>query len=267
MEKMNANRDLIWGMALSLLIHGAFLGLSFSPGSQRSTLPHQSMPLEISLVKLKGYEDARPKMKFVPLSQPERVGHSLSISKRKVTKRRGKWPARLGNKPIPFVREKPIIPPYEKTLAQPPQPLSPAPQRKGEDKAPQPWGKSLLVSPLPSAENHLEGGDLKASLIPKGGDSAGSRHITLAKPRYDGNPKPPYPRIARRRGYEGIVVLKVEILRSGRVGELRVKRSSGHHILDKSALKTVKKWKFIPAKRGEDPIRMWAEIPIKFELE
>ncbi|MFQ6078414.1 MAG: energy transducer TonB [Thermodesulfobacteriota bacterium] len=57
------------------------------------------------------------------------------------------------------------------------------------------------------------------------------------------------------------------MLRSGRVGELRVKRSSGHHILDKSALKTVKKWKFIPAKRGEDPIRMWAEIPIKFELE
>jgi protein TonB len=264
---MNANRDLIWGIALSLLVHGAFLGLSFSPGRQRLTFPHQSIPLEISLVKLMGHEDAKPKMKLVPLSQPERVGQSVSISKKKVTKRREKWPVSLGMKPIPVLRGKPMIPLKEKTLTPTPVPLSAAPQQRGEDKAPQPEGKGPLASPVPSAENRLEGGDLKASLMPKEGDSARSRHITLAKPRYDGNPKPSYPRIARRRGYEGIVVLKVEILPSGRVGELRVKRSSGHHILDKSALKTVKKWKFIPAKRGEDPVRMWAEIPIKFELE
>jgi protein TonB len=89
----------------------------------------------------------------------------------------------------------------------------------------------------------------------------------LARPRYDRNPKPRYPRIARRRGYEGLVVLKVEILPDGRVGKVRVKRSSGHHILDKSALKTVKMWRFIPARQGDDPIRMWAEVPIKFDLE
>jgi protein TonB len=63
------------------------------------------------------------------------------------------------------------------------------------------------------------------------------------------------------------VVLKAEILPNGRVGKVRIKRSSGHDILDKSALKAVKKWRFIPAKRGEDPMRIWAEIPIKFELE
>ncbi len=268
---MNANRDLIWGIALSLLVHGAFLGLPFSPRSQRLTLTHQSIPLEISLVKLTGREDARPKMKLVPLSQPERVGQPLSISGRKVTKRRERGPVSLGKKPTPVLREQPIIPPKEKTLVHTPEPLPSAPQRKGEDMVPQAGGdageKALLPSPLPSAENQLEGENLKASLIPKGEDSAGSRRITLARPRYDGNPKPPYPRIARRRGYEGVVVLKVEILPNGRVGELRVKRSSGHHTLDKSALNTVKKWTFIPAKRGEDPIRIWAEIPIKFELE
>jgi len=268
---MNANRDLIWGIALSLLVHGAFLGLPFSPGRQGFTLTHQSIPLEISLVKLKGQGDGRPRMKLVSLSQPERVGQRLSISKRKVTKRREKWPVSFGKNPIPVLREKPIIPLKGKTLSQAQEPLSLAPQRKGEDLAPQPegevGGKRLLPSPLSSAENRLEGEDLKASLIPKGENSAGNRLITLAKPRYDGNPKPPYPRIARRRGYEGVVVLKVEILPNGRVGELRVKKSSGHHILDKSALNTVKKWKFIPAKRGEDPIRIWAEIPIKFEFE
>ena len=271
MEKMNANRDLIWGTALSLLVHGAFFGLPFSPGSQGPTFTHQSIPLEISLVKVKGHDNTRPKMKLVPLSQPQRVRQSLSISKRKVTKRREKSSVDLGKKPIPVLREKPITPLKEKTLTPTSKPLSPAPQRQIEENAPQPGGemreKAPLASPLPSAETPIKGEDFKASLIPKGGDSTKSRPITLARPRYDRNPKPSYPRIARKRGYEGIVVLKVEILDNGRVGQLRVKRSSGHHILDRSALKTVKQWKFIPAKRGENPIRIWAEIPIKFELK
>jgi protein TonB len=271
LEKMNADRDLISGIALSLLVHGAFLGLPFSPGNQRPTLTHQSIPLEISLVKLKGHDDARPKMKLVPLSQPQRVRQGLSISRTKVTKRREKSPVDLGRKPIPVLREKPITPLKEKTLTPTPELLSAAPQRQIEDNAPQPGGemneKAPLASPLPSAETPIKGKDFEASLIPKGGDSSRSRFITLARPRYDRNPKPSYPRIARRRGYEGVVVLKVEILPSGRVGQLRVKRSSGHHILDRSALKTVKQWRFIPAKRGEDPIRIWAEIPIKFELK
>jgi protein TonB len=268
---MNANRDLIWGITLSLLVHGAFLGLSFSPSRQRLTLPHQSIPLEISLVKFMGHEDAKPKMKLVPLSQSERGGQSVSISKRKVTKRREKWPVSLGMQPIPVLSGKPMIPLKEKTLTPTPEPLSPAPQRQIEENAPQPGGemggKASLASSLPSAESPIKEEDFKTSLIPKGGDSPKSRPIILARPRYDRNPKPSYPRIARRRGYEGVVVLKVEILPNGRVGQLRVKRSSGHHILDRSALKTVKQWKFIPAKQGEDPIRIWAEIPIKFELE
>jgi len=268
---MNANRDLIWGTALSLLVHGAFLGLPFSPGGQGPTLTHQSIPLEISFVKLKGHDDARPKMKLVPLSRPQGVRQSLSMSTRKITKRREKSPLDLGKKPIPVLSEKPIDPLKEKTLTPTPEPLSPAPQRQIEENAPQPGGemggKASLASSLPSAESPIKEEDFKTSLIPKGGDSPKSRPIILARPRYDRNPKPSYPRIARRRGYEGVVVLKVEILPNGRVGQLRVKRSSGHHILDRSALKTVKQWKFIPAKQGENPIRIWAEIPIKFELE
>ena len=252
---MNATRDLIWGIALSLLVHGIFLGLPFSPGGQRLIPTHQSIPLEISFVKLEIHEDAPPKTKPIALTQPERVRQSIRVREKKVTKRREKSPIGLGEKPITSLKE-------EKTLTPPPAPLIPAPQPKEEGAE-----KALLASPLPSAENLLEGEEFKASLIPKGRDLSRSRPLTLARPRYDRNPKPPYPSIARRRGFEGVVVLKVEILPNGRVGELRVKRSSGHHILDKSALKTVKRWKFIPAKRGEDPIRIWAEIPIKFKLE
>ena len=85
--------------------------------------------------------------------------------------------------------------------------------------------------------------------------------------RYAGNPKPPYPEEAREKGIEGEVLLRVEVLVDGRVGLIEVKRSSGHEILDQTALSTVKQWKFIPAKRGNGSIPSWVNIPIKFQLQ
>ena len=85
--------------------------------------------------------------------------------------------------------------------------------------------------------------------------------------RYAENPKPPYPVEARKKGMEGEVLLRVEVLANGRVGEIEVKRSSGHDMLDRSALSTVKQWRFIPANRGNGSIPCWVNIPIKFQLQ
>jgi len=85
-------------------------------------------------------------------------------------------------------------------------------------------------------------------------------------PRYAENPKPVYPMEAREKGCEGEVLLRVEVLSNGRVGQIEVKKSSGYEILDQSALTTVKRWRFIPAKKGEVPIPFWVNIPIKFQL-
>ena len=91
--------------------------------------------------------------------------------------------------------------------------------------------------------------------------------IIFIQPRYGENPKPPYPPEARRKGYHGEVLLKVEVLSSGQVGEIEVKKSSGHDVLDRSALNTVRKWKFIPARKGETPVSLWVNIPIRFQLQ
>jgi protein TonB len=91
--------------------------------------------------------------------------------------------------------------------------------------------------------------------------------IVLIHPRYVENPKPLYPGEARTKGYQGEVLLKVEILSNGRVGQMEVKKSSGHEILDRSALSAVKQWKFTPAKKGETAISAWVNIPIKFQLQ
>jgi len=91
--------------------------------------------------------------------------------------------------------------------------------------------------------------------------------VIFVQPKYAENPKPVYPQEAKRKGYEGEVILKVEVLPNGRVGQVEVKSSSGYELLDRSALTTVKKWKFVPAKKGEAPIRLWVNIPVKFQLQ
>lgn len=94
-----------------------------------------------------------------------------------------------------------------------------------------------------------------------------SEEVLMVHPKYAENPRPFYPHEARRKGYEGEVILRVEVLTDGRVGGIEVKRSSGYEILDRSALQAVKQWRFIPAKKGEKAISQWVNIPIKFQLQ
>jgi protein TonB len=50
------------------------------------------------------------------------------------------------------------------------------------------------------------------------------------------------------------------------VGKWRLKKSSGYSILDKSALDSVRTWRFEPAKYRGSPITMWVDVPIRFAL-
>ena len=100
-----------------------------------------------------------------------------------------------------------------------------------------------------------------------GGAGHGNYGTGVSHPRHGENPKPIYPLEAREKGYKGEVLLKVEVLSNGLVGQIEVRRSSGHEILDRSALSTVRRWKFIPANKGGVAIPAWVIIPIKFELQ
>ncbi|MDP2969190.1 MAG: TonB family protein, partial [Deltaproteobacteria bacterium] len=96
--------------------------------------------------------------------------------------------------------------------------------------------------------------------------SLSESEIVFAQPRYSENPKPLYPQEARKKGYEGEILLRVEVLSNGRVGEIEVRRSSGHEVLDRSAVAAVKQWKFVPAKKGETQVPLWVNIPVTFQL-
>lgn len=84
---------------------------------------------------------------------------------------------------------------------------------------------------------------------------------------YLNNPQPVYPMLARRMGWRGKVILNVEVLADGRCGGIRVFQSSGHRILDDTALDSVRNWRFIPARHAGKATSQWFKIPINFSLE
>jgi protein TonB len=73
--------------------------------------------------------------------------------------------------------------------------------------------------------------------------------------------------MARRRGYEGIVVLEVLVNTEGKVADHRILQSCGHSVLDRAAMKSVSKWLFKPGMRGQEKVEMWVKVPIRFELK
>lgn len=99
------------------------------------------------------------------------------------------------------------------------------------------------------------------------GRGASGAVLTAVSPRYRSNDRPAYPLAARLRGYEGMVLLSVEVSADGRVDDLMVKRSSGYEVLDRSALEAVRNWTFEPARRMGQPVRMRVDIPVKFVLQ
>jgi protein TonB len=93
----------------------------------------------------------------------------------------------------------------------------------------------------------------------------------LEPPRYNAaylsNPPPAYPLAARRRGIEGTVLIRSKVSAAGECLRAELKKTSGSDLLDQAALEAVKKWRFVPARRGSQAVVAWVEVPITFKLE
>lgn len=80
------------------------------------------------------------------------------------------------------------------------------------------------------------------------------------------NPKPAYPRISRKRGEQGKVMLRVFVNSDGSPEKIELRASSGFQRLDEAAREAVTHWRFVPAKRGEQAVSAWVVVPIMFSL-
>jgi periplasmic protein TonB len=97
-------------------------------------------------------------------------------------------------------------------------------------------------------------------------DAATLTHID-ARPLYQLNPKPSYPQIARRRGWQGVVLLMVLVSMDGVAEQVSIHESSGYTILDDAALKVVQHWKFLPGIQDGVVTAMEVVVPVHFVLE
>jgi protein TonB len=164
--------------------------------------------------------------------------------------------------PAPKVEErKPeprIEPPKPRPVAKRPKPVEPPPVLAAPVEAPSP----VVVAPPPPPPPAPEPEPIVVAPPPP---------LPVTQPVFDAdyleNPAPSYPQLSRRTREEGRVILRVLVNPRGSAEDVQVRTSSGHARLDESARDTVRRWKFVPAKRGAEPVSAWVLIPISFRLD
>lgn len=97
--------------------------------------------------------------------------------------------------------------------------------------------------------------------LPSGTGKIGKSGAKLAR-----STPPIYPRVAREEGWEGTVVLRVQLHMDGIPKRVTIKKTSGHEVLDQAAVKAVYRWRFSPAKDGNIPFSSLVDIPVRFDL-
>lgn len=90
-------------------------------------------------------------------------------------------------------------------------------------------------------------------------------------PRFDmaylSNPQPSYPAMSKKLHEQGTVVLRVQVSATGEALTVDVAQSSGYERLDDAARRAVRKWKFVPSRRGDTPVDGVAMVPMVFSLK
>lgn len=170
--------------------------------------------------------------------------------------------------------------------AAPPTPQPPKPTPKPQPPKPQPVQKApplpkAIADPAP-APNAPTGTLDSAPAVdtappappvspgpsaPSATPSGGAVQLPSSNAAYLNNPRPSYPSISRRMGEQGKVLLRVLVSEQGLPQQIEIKESSGYDRLDKAAVASVQRWRFVPGKRNGVPEAMWNIVPINFVLE
>jgi len=211
--------------------------------------PGPILPLKERVEKQQTEKKTPPKSrpKSIPTPrQPKKMTPAVSAPRHKPSLPETDTP------PLPKKKPQPSRPEDEEgktaTADQPEQPYPPViPSKIGRKTRPSPAAKEPSIRMI--AKNKV------------------SPQVSQAYPESDGNPPPQYPVLARRRGWEGTVHLLVLVFANGRVGDITIEKSSGYPLLDKTALKAVTRYRFVPGRQGDHPVAMQVRIPVNFRLQ
>lgn len=168
--------------------------------------------------------------------------------------------------PAPQVMKVVMVSAASEPAAPPPEPVPTPPQSK-------PIPRPVLPEPAPPPVSRTVAEPVASTPPPPAAAPAPApvaAEPVIVPPRIDasyrGNPEPVYPRMSLRLNEEGTVLLRIFVKADGTVGEVVVLESSGFSRLDQAARSTVKNWKLIPARRGDEPFATWYNLPVPFRI-
>jgi protein TonB len=168
---------------------------------------------------------------------------------------------------------RPPEPPAEPPRERPEVTKEPASGGQEQPATPHPATRRQLASLTGSAHAVADGkGDdkkNKAQLAAKGNGETGNGTQGAGRQAaapVAGNPAPGYPTRARRRGWEGRVVLEVAVAADGTVNAVEVRESSGYATLDRAARDAVRGWRFSPASEHGVAVADKVTVPVRFAL-
>lgn len=231
------------GIALVSLLHAGLLAAYLLHASDRQTLAEPLPMMEVALIA-------------APVSQPAKqpAAPAPPVAQPKPQPKPKPKPVKPKKAPAPVKKSPPIT--KAPAIAKPAPESAPAAMPERAAPASSSSTSTPASSPAPASA------PASAPSKPK------SETFTEANFRanYKLNPKPLYPRLAKSRGWQGKVLLRVKVTADGHSAEVAVQQSSGHDMLDQAAIETVKNWTFIPAKRGDTPVASTVTVPIAFQL-
>lgn len=190
------------------------------------------------------------------------------------------WPARIDKPGAPLPMAVELVPvqrtdsPATPPAPPPAAPVKPAPEKKV---APKPRPMSKPVEPRTKIRSELKAPDASFAPSPTAAVTSpppaptppapAKTGVSIPASYAAGNRKPAYPSLSRRYEEQGTVVLRVFVRADGTAGQVEVKSSSGHALLDESAKSAVQDWRFQPATSDGKAVADWFLIPIPFTLQ
>jgi periplasmic protein TonB len=231
---------LLLAAALAVAFHSLLFTMRFEGPGAKPILPPR--PLTLSLAQ--GPSEPLPSLAVAKIPEPpDAPPHRPQITEEK------RQPQKTGKPEKPSRRIDPSVPPQQ------------------EQANPSTDGRGSIAEETPASGAPQESLSSIQASLGGGGRELPPIRVHEAAPLYRLNPFPEYPLIARKRGYQGTVVLEVLVNREGKVKELTLSASSGYSVLDQAALASVKTWLFEPGTRGGEKVDMWVKVPVRFRLE
>ena len=99
------------------------------------------------------------------------------------------------------------------------------------------------------------------------------KDVVMTGDSVDVKPKPAqrsameYPKVARKNGVTGYVLMNILISKRGRVEKVKILQSEPAGVFDEAAEVGVREWSFTPAQYKGQAVKVWAKQKIRFDLQ